>query len=190
MISATIFSESAAYKDPPKKRKAGQQNPNGTPVEPVKPEDLVKSLNDLDIKSGDLTREAGAGVYLSMNGVMRALFEEVESLAVNEDESATAAPEDPEDAPSQPEIETAAKNRPVTIERKLPADRHQRRLKEELNGFFDKFSSEEFADQCTASKLVQAAAYPLAVALLGERGAWLTAEDAKAIVTRDASISS
>lgn len=188
MISATIFSENAAYRDPPRKLKPGQQRPNGKKAEPVKPEDLVKSLNDLDIKRGDLTREAGTGVYLSMNGVMRALFEEVESLVADDDESATAPPDDSDDASSPPKIGAAANNRSAQIERKLPTDRHQRRLKEELNSFFDKFSTEEFSEQCTASKLVQAAAYPLAVALLGERGAWLTAEDAKAIVTRTVDI--
>jgi hypothetical protein len=182
MISVSIFSESAAYRDPPRRRALDQQNQNQRLAEPVRAEDLIKSLNDLEIRTGDLVRESGAGVYLSMNGVMRALFEEVESLPLIESEAATANPDALDGVPAQPERGTAVAL--PNPNRQLPAGRHRQRLKEELDKFFTKFSSETFSRECTVSKLVQAAAYPLAVALLGERGGWLRSEESRAIVTR------
>ena len=182
MISASIFSDNAAYKDPPKKNIQHQSGQDGGAAEPVKPEDLVKSLNDLKIGSGHLAKGHSAGVYLSMTGVMRALFEEVEALPKIEDEAATVNPDDPAVvAPAPPNSDPKP---PAKKKRELPADKHKQRLKDELIKFFDKFTSEEFVAECTASKLVQAAAYPLAVALLGERGSWLGAEESRAIVTQ------
>jgi hypothetical protein len=180
MISASIFSESAAYRDPPRRRAGGKQTDNGRVIEPVKPEDLVKSLNDVEVKQGELSRDAGAGVYLSMNGVMRALFEEVESLPVPDDGTIITDP----DVPVSPVKRVPTDDTSGKKDRELPADRHRKRLKDDLNDFFDKFSAEKFANDCTASKLVQAAAYPLAIALLGERGGWLLPEESSAAVTR------
>ncbi len=66
----------------------------------------------------------------------------------------------------------------------MPTDRHKQKLRQDLDKFFDKFSSEDFSRDCTASKLVQAAAYPLAVSLLGKRGGWLGPDESRAITTR------
>jgi len=183
MISASIFTENAAYRDPPRRRTVDQHNQAGRPVEPVKPEDLVKSLNELQVTGGDFTKATGGGVYLSMNGVLRALFEEVESLAPPENEAATSNQGDP-GGESEPKENIPVTPPPGQQNRELPADRHRQKLKDDLNKFFDKFSAEEFCDNCTASKLVQAAAYPLAIALLGQRGDWLRPEESRAIVTR------
>jgi HKD family nuclease len=183
-ISASIFTDSAAYLDPPKRKVPNQPNNDESVHGPVKPEDLVKSLNDLEAKGGERAMGSGSGMYLSMTGVMRALFEEVETSSMPEDENKTSNPDGPEGDPPTPvkSKENSKLQEPKT--RELPADRHKKKLREDLDKFFDKFSSKNFASDCTVSKLVQAAAYPLSVSLLGERGGWLDQDESRAIATR------
>ncbi len=185
MISASIFTDNAAYLDPPKRRTSDKPTKEESVHGPVKPEDLVKSLNDLEAKGSDRPGGAGSGMYLSMTGVMRALFEEVEaSPEPLSGEGTTSNPENPEGEPDTPDTDGSNTNPPEPKPRDLPADRHKKKLREDLDKFFDKFSSEKFANECTASKLVQAAAYPLSVSLLGERGGWLDQDESRAIATR------
>ena len=183
-ISASIFTDNAAYLDPPKRRTSNQPTKGEGVHGPVKPEDLVKSLNDLEAKGSDRPGVSGSGMYLSMTGVMRALFEEVEISPDADDEGKTSNLEDPEGEPDTPDAPDGNPNPPEPKHRELPADRHKKKLREDLDKFFDKFSSEKFANECTASKLVQAAAYPLSVSLLGKRGGWLDQDESRAIATR------
>ncbi len=180
MISTSIFTDTAAYLDPPKRRTSNQPTKGEGVHGPVKPEDLVKSLNDLESKGSD-RRGAGSRMYLSMTGVMRALFEEVEASPEPLGEGMTSNPENPD---GEPGTNGSNSNPPEPKPRELPADRHKKKLREDLDKFFDKFSSKDFARDCTASKLVQAAAYPLSVSLLGERGGWLDQDESRAIATR------
>jgi len=184
MISASIFTDNAAYQDPPKRRAPNLQTQDESAHVPVKPEDLIKSLNDLDAKSSDRSGGSGSGIYLSMTGVMRALFEEVEAPSEPLGEGKTSNPENPDGEPESPGLNGKCSAPPEPKPRELPADRHKQRLRDDLDKFFDKFSSEQFANECTASKLVQAAAYPLSISLLGERGGWLAPEEAREIATR------
>jgi len=182
LISASIFSESAAYRDPPKRRSDKQLDQVGQAA-PIRPEDLVKSLKDLEGSKENFGLALGGGMHLSMNGVLRALFEgfETEPAPVTPEDPAVS--EDPENQPALPEKPSLPPPR-QEVGRELPADRHKQRLKGDLEKFFDRFASDQFSVECTASKLVQAAAYPLAVALLGERGGWLLPEETRSIVTR------
>lgn len=184
-ISASIFSESAAYLDPPRRRPKDQPTKEEGVPGPVKPEDLVKSLNDVEATGSDRHGSGGGGgMYLSMTGVMRALFEEVETAPTPEDESRTSNPDDPDDDPSAPVTNDRKPPPSQPKPRELPSDRHRQKLRDDLERFFEKFSSEEFSRDCTASKMVQAAAYPLSVSLLGERGSWLELTEAREITTR------
>jgi len=182
-ISASIFTDNAAYLDPPKRRTLNQPPKEEGVPGPVKPEDLVQSLNDLDIKGRDRLGGSGGGMYLSMTGVMRSLFEEAETLPMPDDEGQTSNPENSEGEPDPAVTDDSTANQQRLKIHELPADRHKKKLREDLDKFFEKFSSLDFVKNCTASKLVQAAAYPLAVSLLGERGGWLGQDESRVIVT-------
>lgn len=184
MISASIFTDNAAYLDPPKRRRADQTTRESGDSGPVRPEDLVKSLNDLEAKGVGCPGMAGAGMHLSMTGVIRALFEEVEKASIPDDEGGVSNPDDPDAPPSIPKPNDGNPNTQERKPRELPTDRHRQKLRQDLDKFLDIFSSDEFSRDCTASKLVQAAAYPLAVSLLGERGGWLDPDESRAITTR------
>ena len=96
---------------------------------------------------------AGAGMYLSMTGVMRALFEEVETPPMPDDEGTVSIPENPDADPDPPDTSGGKHKTPEPKPRELPTDRHKQKLRQDLDKFFDKFSSEDFSSECTASKL-------------------------------------
>ncbi len=102
MISASIFTDSAAYLDPPKRRRMDRPAKESGDTGPVRPEDLVKSLNDLESKGAGRPGWAGAGMHLSMTGVMRALFEEVEATPIPDDEGTVSDPGNPDADPGIP----------------------------------------------------------------------------------------
>ena len=188
LVSSTLFTESTSFNDPQLRSRTKHDDAPGPQAEPVKPEDLIKSLNELDIKVSGAQQSLGPGMHLSMFGVMRALFEEAETA--NDDDGvgdeAVVSGDDPDDAGNEPQEKVPPKT--TLPQREPPPERYKQRLREQLQTFFEKFASDEFAEECTATKLVQAAAYPLAVALLGERGQWLSHDEARVYVTRTVDI--
>jgi hypothetical protein len=155
-----------------------------TQADPVKPEDLLKSLDEIEIKSPNAIHSSSGGGHFSLFGIMRALFGENElapqpgiaSPDPGGDPLGGEAPENPPKAPPQKPRE----HEPVPP----PPEKYRRRLKEQLDSFLVKLTDDHFVAECTATRLVQSAAFPLAVALFGEKGEWLSHEEARAIVTK------
>lgn len=182
MISSSIFAEKATFADPQfQHRKHLGDEPAQQKAEPVRPEDLIKSLNELDIKEQGQNNSFGPVMSFSMFGVMRALFEEVGAVVddplINPEAIVT---EESSSENGHIKKQGGAKGN----DREPPPDRYKLRLRKQLEDFFENFSSKKFAEECTATKLVQTAAFPLAVSLLGQRGGWLSHEEARIYVTR------
>lgn len=184
-IASALFMESSTFHDP-RPKMAGRDHGDDTaaPAEPIKPEDLLKSLDEIEIKAPNAVHSSSGGGHFSLFGIMRALFGENEpalqpgivSPDPGGDPLGGEAPENSPKAPRQPPRE----HEPVPP----PPEKYRRRLKEQLDSFLVKLTEERFVAECTATRLVQSAAFPLAVALFGEKGGWLSHEEARAIVTR------
>lgn len=183
LVSSSLFTESASFNDPQPKPRTHLDKAPRPQAEPVKPEDLIKSLNDLGIKESG-SQSLGPGMHLSIFGVMRALFEEAETANDDEGvgEEAVVSGDDMDNIGDDPQEKSLHKA--SLPQHEPPPERYKQRLREQLQTFFAKFASDDFVEGCTATKLVQAAAYPLAVALLGERGQWLDHDEARIYVTK------
>ena len=184
-IATALFMESSTFHDP-RPQLAGRDHGEDTTASagPVKPEDLLKSLDEIEIKAPNAVHSSSGGGHFSLFGIMRALFGENEpvlqqGIATPDpggDPLGGEAPENPPKAPQKPPRE----HEPVPP----PPEKYRRRLKEQLESFLVKLTDERFVAECTATRLVQSAAFPLAVALFGEKGEWLTHEEARVVVTR------
>lgn len=182
IISSSLFTESASYNDPQFKRKK-KSDDGHLQAALVKPEDLVKSLSELDIKKPGKNHSIGSDMPLSMFGIMQALFEESEPASDGEiEDEAKISKEDIDEVGEVSEQKIPHKQK--KIHHDPPPDNYKKRLRELLATFFDNFSSQTFARECTATKMVQAAAYPLAVSMLGERGHWLSRDESRDYVTK------
>ena len=80
----------------------------------------------------------------------------------------------PEDAPKKISEKTAINPNPVPIE-----DRFRDRLAAQISTFLTEMSSLAFAERCSATQMVQAVSFPLAVALRGQRRGWVKPEVAE-----------
>jgi hypothetical protein len=175
-ISLALLSEPESFPDPVI-RSAPTQPELGSDQESqitaIDPEDFVRSISEPESPS----RFRGVGrenVPLSLIGVMRALFPPEEAADL-EDEAAFA------DEPG--ELEDKKKKQPEKSERKGPAapvGRYKLKLRADVELFIQQLIQPGFADACTATQLVQACAYPMAVAALGRKGHWVDQGDAVA----------
>lgn len=188
MVSSSLFTESASFIDPQLRRRPQDDTTSQKQSEPVKPEDLIKSLNDLEVKDVGQSTSLGPGMHLSMFGVMRALFEESESSTDEKeilDEENLSGVDIDEGGEGAEQKDSSQKKK---SHREPPPDKYKQRLREQMGVFFENFSGDTFSKECTATKMVQASAYPLAVALLGERGHWLSSGESRTYVTKTVDI--
>ena len=104
----------------------------------------------------------------SLYGVMRALFpektQEIRSDVVIDDEPTPI---------NQPPPQREEKK-----EEKKISEQIQKRLSCQMEQWLGNFRDPVFAERCSARQLVQAAAYPLAVGILGTRYGWVSRNDA------------
>lgn len=167
-ISSALISEPEAFRDAGSKR--GPPTADGTSEDAgrVDPRVLIRSLSTHDRGNGP-RGSTSSHAPVSLLGVLRALFlrhdtdTEVERVVIDE-------PEDGEIA--RPDVHAPVR------EHAAPSDAHRSRLRKQIQKFLKNFQDQEFAQRATASQMVQAAAFPLAVGLLGRAGGWVNAKDA------------
>ena len=164
-VSAVILDE-RSFPDPPSRtmRTAGESEKE---VLPVKPEDLVKSLTELETK--EPFSPSPPGLALPLLGVMRVLFvDELEAAEVTlgEDSPGDSEEKDDTDGPEKPRPQLGPNP-------ELLPDSMKKRFVKQVERFQARFSDRSFSEKCTAVQLVQAVAYLLAVATLGLKGGWI-----------------
>lgn len=174
-IALALISEPESFPDPVgygKQKKAAGTPPDSDKVEPVNPLELIKSIGELKI------RETPGGVHTSLTfslaGIMHALFDLQEAGGDDESEAADESDtdggrDDKKKKESQPERHQDAGIR----------DSYKTRLHSQIEEFLSRFGSTEFAANATATQLVQAAAFPLAIAFKGRRLGWVSPERAR-----------
>lgn len=177
-IGVAILHETAQFPDP-RVVALKPDEPDDTDEERKAPaldlDQLVRSLSE--VKSPD--RPDGPTSYsigIPIAGVMRAFF------PAHDDD----APDDPiDDVDDDPDAKVGGQEDgdkkdgkgPV---REQPPQELRDRLRRQMERYLRSFAEEHFAETCTATQLMQAAAYPLAVAAIGRDRGWVDSSDAAA----------
>lgn len=147
-------------------------------AQPVDPAALIRHLVELS-DSVSHANKAATGA-LSLNGILRLLFDS-ESVIT----TANAASEDE----NLDEGQLIDQNSTTILDGELnPGEvakscqsidsKLQARLAFQIAEFLEKLSKPEFAQKCTATQLIQAICFPLAVALRGRMHGWVSTETA------------
>jgi hypothetical protein len=169
-VARTLFHETASFRDPAFGNTRKDKPQPETTSAPINPQDLVLHLEE----HHDSLRQLGSphAETLSITGILRLLFE-------SEDESrpSNGAKDDEDLDEDDPRGETrkyqikekATKDPDVPIE-----DRFRDRLAQQISEFLSDLSSPSFAERCTATQMIQAISFPLAVALRGRKRGWVS----------------
>ena len=177
-IGMAILTDSSSYPDV----SAFTRGPSGTKKRkderrpPLDPEALLVSLRDVGLDS--IIRTRGTVGDYGISGVFRALFAQMD------DENAETKVKDEVGEGSDPDPfgqsrTVVTKDPPVDVNVKASEV-----LQKHMERFLSIYKAREFATACTATQLAQATAYPIAVAVMGERRGWCTNEQRRSWVSR------
>ncbi len=174
-VAQALFSDTASFRDPPLE-KADRKTKDDAPSAPVNPNDLIVHLEE----SQEALPHLGSARpgSLSLTGILRLLFE---SETENARTPAAAGDEDIDEGqmpegPTKPKRQEKSDQPGVGSQGPPVEARFRERLAAQINTFLTEMSAAAFAERCTATQMVQAVSFPLAVALRGQRRGWVTAE--------------
>lgn len=178
-VAHALFSDTAAFRDSVSATVREKQTRGEPAAPPVDPTDLVCHLDEDpdNIPSlGDAYPRS-----LSISGILRMLFDaEVDGpgVAVSTedeqlDEDMTERSSDDKDKQDEPKQNPREDARPIE-------ERFRERLATQISTFLAGLRSSDFAERCSATQMVQAVAFPLAVALRGQKRGWVSAQLAEA----------
>lgn len=177
-VALALFNDAAAFPDPGFGYGRIDKSKDDTPATPVNPADLIVHMKASHDGLPNLGK-AGAG-SLSLTGIIRLLFDSDESNIVDspvfQDEETYEEPQhDNDKGASKKNFERLVdKSQSAQIE-----DRLRERLAAQITTFLTEMSSPQFAARCSATQMVQAVSFPLAVALRGQRRGWVNQEVAE-----------
>ena len=171
----TSLVSTSSFRDPTFGR-ADRKTKDDAPSAPVNPNDLIVHLEE----SHEALPHLGSARpgSLSLTGILRLLFE-----AETEDARTPAAAGDEDidegqmpEGPTKPKQQAKSEQPGVGSEAPPIEARFRERLAAQINTFLTEMSAAAFAERCTATQMVQAVSFPLAVALRGQRRGWVTEE--------------
>lgn len=174
-VAQALFSDTAAFRDP---GNASKTTADDKPAAAVNPNDLVCHLDEGH--DGMPRPGAASPGQLSITGILRMLF------AAEGDQPGTDVAAEDEQLDEVPDSSNNLQRDqvPTTTPRDesgLPIEaRFKERLAAQIKTFLASLRSSDFADRCSATQLVQAMAFPLAVALRGQKRGWVSAALAEA----------
>lgn len=184
-LSAVLLHDPSAFADPFSSR-TGDAAPDGADTdvaenyEPIDPEKFVRSIESVEllVEEGRASRTAAGP---SLAGVMRAIFGSRRAIDFDDeldvaDEPESSGGDDPDDdAQYSLKTDAMAKRRAAG-----PADRYKQRLRDDIQKYIKEMGRAELTGRWTATQLVEASAYPLAVIYNGSTGGWVDDEQAQA----------
>jgi hypothetical protein len=174
-VAQALFSDFASFRDIGfgKAQEAFEEKENAAP--PVDPAALIRSLEETQ-ELGPVG--SGLTASVSITGILRLLFEAEQTAAD------TAADDEKLDEGQLPDAEP--KNAPDKDPPKDEAQKQesvnaklQAKLASQMEAFLANLSKPEFAESCSATQMIQAVCFPLAVALGGRRHGWVSNDSAE-----------
>jgi hypothetical protein len=173
-ISLLLLSEPDSFPDPlinSAPPKSETETVTEEDVKPINPEEFIRSIYDPDFQ--EESRKAGRqNMTLSLMGVMRALFPPEEVIDLEDEIDFVDEPGEGENNKKKP------REKKIKESSTAPGLQYRQRLRDDVNLFIQRLAKPDFAETCTATQLVQACAYPIAVVVLGSEGNWIDREDA------------
>lgn len=171
-VAYALFNETAAFRDTTRHGSSDRQLEAVAP--PVDPSDLVCRLEEGT--ESKLSMPDTRNETLSISGILRMLFDiggdSEDAVAEVEHENGDGS-EDVKELPRLPESrEQSASD--AHVQAPIVEARFRERLASQIGTFLSNMRSQEFADRCSATQMVQAAAFPLAVAVRGRRHGWVS----------------
>ena len=177
-IGMAILTDSSSYPDASAltRRSSEKKKESDEARVPLNPEALFVSLQDSDLDA--LVRSPGTVADYGISGVFRALFARMD----DQDEETDVMDEVGErrdSGPSNQSTNVAPKDPPVDVNAKAGGA-----LQKHMERFLSRYEAQRFATECTATQLAQATAYPIAVAVMGDRRGWCADEQRRGWVSR------
>lgn len=176
-VAHALFNDAGAFRDPGASD-PGKQQAAAADAAPVSPHDLICELDSEFDASFALPQGRPGG--FSLNGILRLLFDiegDVQPTVHAGAEKAGGPALEGEDAWSA----SGGSTPPNEVNRAIEP-RFRERLATQLKEFLSALRSREFEGRCTATQMVQAVSFPLAVALRGQRRGWVSPDLAEAWV--------
>ncbi len=174
-VAQALFTDFASFRDIGFGKAQGATEQKEAPAPPVDPSAIIRSLEDAQERRAT-TSSSMTGV--SISGILRLLFEAERSAGdtvendedldegqIRDADSGDSSTDDsPGDEPQKPEL----------VNTKLQA-----KLAAQMDLFLANLSSPEFAQKCSATQMIQAVCFPLAVSLRGRRHGWVSNHSAE-----------
>ncbi|HEX5432677.1 MAG TPA: hypothetical protein VFY05_00435, partial [Candidatus Angelobacter sp.] len=177
-VAQALFSDSVTFKDIGFGIATEAPQNSDSPPPPVDPVALIRNLKEVQEPLVALGRTTGS---LSLTGILRLLFDA--ERVVTDAEVAVDDEKLDEGQPAEPTPTQGSPKKVATDEmqdkRESVDSRLQFRLAAQIEIFLQNVSKSEFAESCTATQLIQAVCFPLAVALRGQPRGWVSAASAE-----------
>ncbi|MGO9575085.1 MAG: hypothetical protein ACLPTQ_12245 [Terriglobales bacterium] len=160
-VAQALFSNTKAFPDPLVIEQGASMGAKKL-VDDANPDALVRSIAELQA-----AQHSSAPGYntlgLPISGVMSVLFDSGFN-GINPLE--TLDPDSPEPPPKPPP-------NPPQPSKELPAEKFRIKLHKSVELFLSRLTSATFSEKCTATQMIQAAAFPLAVGVKALDGHWI-----------------
>jgi len=174
-VAQTLFNDPASFRDPGFGG-GDHKKTSEVPAAPVNPNDLLVHLDES--REGLPHLASAQPGTLSLTGILRLLFE----AETDEGRTPAAAGDEDIDEGQMPDSSPPLKPANQKDEADAATDgavieaRFRERLATQIKTFLTEMSAAAFAGRCTATQMVQAVAFPLAIALRGRRKGWVPNE--------------
>ncbi len=173
-VAQALFNDSASFRDPGFGSSRKDKSDDEVPAVPVNPNDLISHLEGHQVSSQQYLSSSHLG-SLSLAGLLRLLFDDEA-----EDGGAAIAAQDEQidegqipDGANPPVTTSTSKKKSTKQDSITIEERFREQLAAQISTFLAEVSSEAFAHRCTATQMVQAITFPLAVALRGQKQGWV-----------------
>jgi hypothetical protein len=179
-IAQALFNDPASFRDPGfGAGRDGKKDSEGSAA-PVDPNDLICHLDEPRDAAQIQSIGSPTAGHFSLTGILRVLFDSegdvVGAIAAAEDEQL-------DEEPNENELSASPSTMKPTVGKPKALDpvvaRSRNRLATQIKTFLTQLSATEFADRCSATQMVQAVSFPLAVALRGQKRGWVSGDDAE-----------
>lgn len=163
-VARYLVSDYGHYVDPGRNRRIIANQQEESPVKAVDPDALIHEIRKESVNVGS---SGGRSMSLSLSGITALFFD---------DEFETEDPtefNDEDESPKQKPSRQKAKSR----EQGAIDPKFKKKLCQQVESFIDKIYDDEFATRCTATQMVQAVTYPLAIAHRGRPQGWVDEDD-------------
>lgn len=160
--------------------KAGDQEEKSEDQEdapPVTAESLFKSMAEIEEESQGVSLHKGQiTTTVSLMGIMKLFFSFKDEIHGKENQEGIETEEIGEDYEGQ---DVGEFEESTEVRKRNVGEKFRRKLINQMDRYLRNFRSEEFRSSCSVLQLVQAAAYPITVAVFGLRGGWIDSETAE-----------